>query len=44
MSKRHTVISHQCTQHVDHMDDMMRALATKKTPWKEDLYFPVKIA
>jgi hypothetical protein len=28
----------------DHMDGMMRALAKKKTPWKEDLFFAVKLA
>jgi hypothetical protein len=28
----------------DHMDGMMRALAKKKTPWKEDLFFAVKCA
>jgi len=29
---------------LDHMDGVMRALDTKKTEWKEDLYFPVKVA
>jgi hypothetical protein len=28
----------------DHMDGVMRALAKKKTPWKEDLFFVVKLA
>jgi len=28
----------------DHMDGVMRALTTKKTPWKEDLFFTVKLA
>jgi hypothetical protein len=28
----------------DHMDGVMRALAKKKTPWKEDLFFAVKVA
>jgi len=28
----------------DHMDSMMRPLAKKKTPWKEDLFFAVKLA
>jgi len=28
----------------DHMDGVMRALAKKKTPWKEDLCFAVKLA
>jgi len=26
------------------MDGVMQALAMKKTPWKEDLYFAVKLA
>jgi hypothetical protein len=28
----------------DHMDGVMRAFAKKKTPWKEDLFFAVKLA
>jgi hypothetical protein len=28
----------------DHMDGVMRALARKKTPWQEDLFFAVKLA
>jgi hypothetical protein len=28
----------------DHMDGVMRALAKKKTQWKEDLFFAVTIA
>jgi len=28
----------------DHMDGVMRALAKKKTEWKEDLFFAVKCA
>jgi len=28
----------------DHMDGAMRALAKKKTQWKEHLYFAVKLA
>jgi hypothetical protein len=28
----------------DHMDGVMRALAKKKTPWKEELFFAVKLA
>jgi hypothetical protein len=28
----------------DHMDGVMRALAKKKTDWKEDLFFAVKLA
>jgi len=47
MSKRHTVtLHHVITVHndmFDHMNAMMRALA-KKTPWKEDLFFAVKLA
>jgi len=48
MSKRHTVtLHHVITVHndiFDHMDGVLRALATKKTQWKEDLYFAVKFA
>jgi len=28
----------------DHMDGVLRAVAKKKTPWKEDLFFAVKLA
>jgi hypothetical protein len=28
----------------DHMDGVMQALAKKKTPWKEELFFAVKLA
>jgi hypothetical protein len=28
----------------DHMDGVMRALAKKRTQWKEDLFFAVKLA
>jgi len=28
----------------DHMDGVMGALAKKKTPWKEDSFFAVKLA
>jgi len=28
----------------DHMDGMMRALAKKKTQWKENLFFAMKLA
>jgi len=28
----------------DHMDGVMRAVSKKKTPWKEDLFFAVKLA
>jgi hypothetical protein len=28
----------------DHMDGVMRGLAKKKTQWKEDLFFAVKLA
>jgi len=48
MSKRHTVIVHHIitvyNDMFDHMDCVMRALAIKKTQWKEDLFFAVKLA
>jgi hypothetical protein len=48
MSKRHTVtLHHVITVYNDifyHMDGVMRALAKKKTQWKEDLFFAVKLA
>jgi len=48
MSKRHTVSLHHVitvyNDMFDHMDGVMRALAKKKTRWKEDLFFAVKIA
>jgi len=48
MSKRHTVTSHHVitvyNDMFDHMDGVMRALAKKKTPWKEDLFIAVKLA
>jgi len=48
MSKRHTVTLHHVitvyNNMVDHMDGVMRALAKKKTQWKEDLFFAVKLA
>ena len=48
MSKRHTVtLPHVITVYndmFDHMDGVMRALAKNKTPWKEDLFFAVKLA
>jgi len=48
MSKRHTVtLHHHITVYndmFDHMDCVMRALAKKNTPWKEDLSFAVKLA
>jgi hypothetical protein len=48
MSKRHTVTLHRVmtvyNDMFDHMDGVMRALAKKRTPWKEDLFFPVKLA
>jgi hypothetical protein len=48
MSKRHTVTLHLIiTVYNDmfgHMDGVMRALAKKKTQWKEDLFFAVKLA
>jgi len=48
MSKRHAVTLHHVitvyNDMFDHMDGVMRALAKKKTPWKEDLFFAVKLA
>jgi len=48
MSKRHTVTLHHVitvyNDMFDHMDGVMRALAKKKTPWKEDFIFAVKLA
>ena len=48
MSKRHTVTLHHVitvyNDTFDHMDDVMRALPKKMTPWKEDLFFAVKLA
>jgi len=48
MSKRHTITLHHVItvyNHMfDHMDGVLRALAKKKTKWKEDLYFAVKYA
>jgi len=48
MSMRHTVTLHHVmtvyNDMFDHMDGMMRALAKKKTPWMEDLFFAVKLA
>jgi len=48
MSKRHTVtLRHVITVYndvFDHIDGVMRALAKKRTQWKEDLFFAVKCA
>jgi len=48
MSKRHTITLHNVitvyNDMFDHMDGVMRALAKKKTQWKEDLFFAVKYA
>jgi len=48
MAKRHTVTLHHVitvyNNMFDHMDSMMRALAKKKTQWKEDLFFAVILA
>jgi len=48
MSKQHTVTLHHvitvCNDMFDHMDGVMRALAKKKTQWKEDLFIAVKCA
>jgi hypothetical protein len=47
-SKRHTVTFHHSIKTYndmfDHIDGVMRALAKKKTPRKEDLFFAVKLA
>jgi len=48
MSKRHTVTLHQVlvvyNDMFDHMDGVLWALATKRTKWKENLFFTVKLA
>jgi len=48
MSKRHTVTLHHVitvyNDMFDHIDGVLRALAKKKTQWKEYLYFAVKFA
>jgi hypothetical protein len=48
MSKRHTVtLHHVITVYNDmfnHMNGIMRALAKNMTPWKEYLFFAVKLA
>ena len=48
MSMRYTVTLHHVitvyNDMFDHMNGIMRALAKKKTPWKEDLFFAVKLA
>ena len=48
MSKRYTVtLHHSITVYndtFDHMDGVMRTSAKKKTQWKEDLFFAVKLA
>jgi len=48
MSKRHTVTLHHIitvyNDMFDFMDSMMRTLTKKKTPWKEDFFFAVKLA
>jgi len=48
MLKRHTVTLHHVitvyNDMFDHMDGAMRALAKKKTQWKEDFFFVVKLA
>jgi len=48
ISKRHTVTLHHVitvyNDMFDHMDGVMQALAEKKTQWKEDLFFAVKLA
>jgi hypothetical protein len=48
MSQRHTVTLHHVitvfNDMFDHIDGVMRALPKKKTQWKEDLLFAVKLA
>ena len=48
MSKRYTVTLHHIitvyTDMFDYMDGVRQALAKKKTQWKEDLFFAVKLA
>jgi len=48
MSKRHTATLHHVitvyNDMFDHMDGVMQALAWMKTPWKEDMFFAVKLA
>jgi len=48
MWKRHAVTLHQvitnCNDKFDQMDGLMQALPRKKTQWKEDLYFTIKLA
>jgi len=48
MSKRHTFTLHHVitvyNDMFDHMDGVMRALAKKKTQWKQDIYVVVKFA
>jgi hypothetical protein len=48
MSKRHTVTLHHVisgyNDMCDYIDGVMRALAKKKSRWKENLFFPVKLA
>ena len=48
ISKRHTVTLHHIiavyNDLFNHMDGVMRALARKKTQWKEHLFFAVKLA
>jgi hypothetical protein len=48
MSKTHTVTLHRVitvyNDMFDHMDGLLQALAKKTTPWKEDLFFTVKLA
>jgi hypothetical protein len=45
---RHTVTLHHVSSvyndMFDHMDGLMRTLAKKKTLWKEDFFFAVKLA
>jgi hypothetical protein len=47
MSKRPTItlrhINRVNNDMFDHMNGVMRALASKKTQWKEDLFFAVNL-
>ena len=46
MSKRHTIVLNRIitvySDMFNHIDCVMRALAKKKTQWKEDFYFAMK--
>jgi hypothetical protein len=48
ISMRHTVTLHHVSSvyndMFDHIDGLMQTLAKKKTEWKEDFFFAVKLA